>query len=74
MDVSFGLARCRGIGLEQVRQFIEKTKAHIVCTVRKTSNINHLRSYARQGHRKRFTIIEMDASDEDSIRVVNKSV
>lgn len=59
----------RGIGLEQVRQFIEKTKVHIVCTVRKTSNIKHLESFAQQGHSKQFSIIEMDTSDEASIQV-----
>ena len=59
----------RGIGLEQVRQFIEKTKVHIVCTVRKSSKIDHLKSFAQQGHSKQFSIVEMDTSDEASIQV-----
>jgi len=59
----------RGIGLEQVRQFIEKTKVHVVCTVRKSSKIDHLQSFARQGHSKQFSIVEMDTSDEASIQV-----
>ncbi len=64
----------RGIGLEQVRQFIEKTKAHIICTVRKTSNVDHLKSFAQQGHSKQFTIVEMDTSDESSIQVCSRSL
>lgn len=63
----------RGIGLEQVRQFIEKTKVHVVCTVRKTSNIEHLKSFAKQGHSKQFSIVEMDTSDEGSIQVARQS-
>ena len=59
----------RGIGVEQVRQFIEKTKVRIVCTVRKSSKIDHLKSFARQGHSKQFSIVEMDTSDEASIQV-----
>ena len=58
----------RGLGLEHVRQFLEKTKAHIIVTVRKESNINHLRAFAKQGHSKRFTLVYVDTSDESSIQ------
>ncbi|DBA76074.1 TPA: hypothetical protein ACH3X1_009819 [Trebouxia sp. C0004] len=64
----------RGIGLEQVRQFIEKTKVHVVCTVRKSSKTDHLRSFARQGHSKQFSVVEMDTSDEASIQAAAEQV
>lgn len=59
----------RGLGLEHVRQFLEKTKAHIIVTVRKSSDTQHLTAFARQGHGKRFTLVHVDASDESSIEV-----
>ena len=59
----------RGIGLEHARQFLEKTKAHVVCTVRKSSTIAHLQAFQEQGHSHRISIVELDTSDEDSIQV-----
>lgn len=59
----------RGIGLEHARQFLEKTKAHVVCTVRKSSTIKHLQAFEEQGHKHRITIVELDTSDESSIKV-----
>ena len=59
----------RGIGLEHARQFLEKTKAHVVCTVRKSSTTKHLQAFDQQGHGHRLSIVELDTSDESSIQV-----
>lgn len=59
----------RGIGLEHARQFLEKTKAHVVCTVRKSSTIKHLQAFEEQGRSHRLLIVELDTTDEKSIQV-----
>ena len=59
----------RGIGLEHARQFLEKTKAAVVCTVRKSSTVKHLQAFKEQGHGHRLLLIELDTTDESSIQV-----
>lgn len=59
----------RGIGLEHARQFLEKTKAHVVCTVRKSSAVKHLQAFEEQGHSHRLLMVELDTMDESSIEV-----
>lgn len=59
----------RGIGLEHARQFLEKTKAAVVCTVRKSSTVKHLQAFKEQGHGHRLLLIELDTTDESSIQI-----
>lgn len=59
----------RGIGLEHARQFLEKTRAHVVCTVRKSSAVKHLQAFKEQGHSHRLLMVELDTMDEKSIQV-----
>lgn len=64
----------RGIGLEHARQFLEKTKANVVCTVRKSSTVKHLQAFQEQGHSHRLLMVELDTMNENSIQVNRRSV
>ena len=61
----------RGLGLEHVRQFLEKTDAHVVATTTKDppSKANNLRLLADQGKGHRLTVVSLDLSKESSIKV-----
>ncbi len=65
----------RGLGLEHVRQFLEKTQAHVVATTTKSppSEANNLRLLADQGKSHRLTVVTLDLSDESSIKVSHLS-
>lgn len=60
----------RGLGLEHVRQFLEKTQAHVVATTTKSppSEANNLKLLADQGKSHRLTVGTLDLSDESSIK------
>ncbi|KAL3158101.1 hypothetical protein ABBQ32_011704 [Trebouxia sp. C0010 RCD-2024] len=64
----------RGIGLEHARQFLEKTNAHVVCTVRKTSAVHHLQAFRDQGRSDRLLVVELDTTDESSIQAAAEQV
>ncbi len=63
----------RGLGLEHVRQFLEKTQAHVVATTTNNppSQANNLRLLADQGKAHRLTVVTLDLSDESSIEVAH---
>ena len=63
----------RGLGLEHVRQFLEKTQAHVIATTRKNpaSDASNLRLLADQGKSHRLTVVTLDLSDESSIKVMD---
>ena len=65
----------RGLGLEHVRQFLEKTQARVVATTTHspTSNADNLRLLADQGKAHRLTVVTLDLSDESSIKVAHWS-
>lgn len=60
----------RGLGLEHVRQFLEKTDVHVVATTTKApSEAKNLMLFKDQGKGHRLTIITLNLSDESSIKV-----
>lgn len=65
----------RGLGLEHVRQFLEKTQARVVATTTHspTSDADNLRLLADQGKAHRLTVVTLDLSDESSIKVAHWS-
>ena len=63
----------RGLGLEHVRQFLEKTQVQVVVTTTKkpASNAKNIRALAEQGKGHRLTVVTLDLSDEASIKVAH---
>lgn len=61
----------RGLGLEHVRQFLEKTDAHVIATttINPPSAAKNLKLLQDQGKGDRLTVITLDLSDESSIKV-----
>lgn len=61
----------RGLGLEHVRQFLEKTDAQVVATTTNSppSEAKNLRLLADQGNGHRMTVVSLDLSKESSIKV-----
>lgn len=57
------------MGLEHVRQFLEKTDVNVVATVRCLELAHNLQYFAEQGKEDRLTIVAMDLEDENSIKV-----
>lgn len=65
----------RGLGLEHVRQFLEKSDAHVVATTTKSppSEAHNLKLLKDQGKGHRLTVVTLDLSNESSIKVGLKS-
>ena len=61
----------RGLGLEHVRQFLEKSDAHVVATTTKSppSEARNLQLLKDQGKGHRLTVVTLNLSDESSIKV-----
>ena len=60
----------RGLGLEHVRQFLEKTDVQVVATTTKDpSEAKNLMLFKDQGKGHRLTVFTLDLSDEFSIKV-----
>lgn len=61
----------RGLGLEHVRQFLEKSDAHVVATTTKDppSEAHNLKLLKDQGKGHRLTVVTLNLSDESSIKV-----
>ena len=60
----------RGLGLEHVRQFLEKTDAHVVATTRCVEAAQNLQYFIEQGKADRLTVVMLDLEDENSIQVL----
>ena len=58
----------RGLGLEHVKQFLEKTKVKVVATARQPAKADELNKLLKQ-HTDRLSVVELDSSDEASIEV-----
>ena len=58
----------RGLGLEHVKQLLQKAKVHVVATVRQAANAEDLNKLAHQ-HQGRVSVVQLDISDEQSIEV-----
>ena len=59
----------RGLGLEHVRQFLEKTDAHVVATTRHVEAAHNLQYFVQQGKADRLMVVSLDLEDEESIQV-----
>ncbi len=59
----------RGLGLEHVKQFMEKTKVKIVATARQPAKADQLNGFLKQ-YKDRLSVVELDAGDEASIEVL----
>lgn len=59
----------RGLGIEHVKQFLDKTKVKIVATARQPSKADQLNGLLKQ-YKDRLSVVELDASDEASIEVL----
>lgn len=59
----------RGLGIEHVKQFLDKTKVKIVATARQPSKADQLNGLLKQ-YKDRLFVVELDASDEASIEVL----
>ncbi len=58
----------RGLGLEHVKQFLEKTQVKVVATARQPAKADQLNGLLKQ-HQGRLSVIELDTSEEASIEV-----
>lgn len=58
----------RGLGIEHVKQFMEKTKVKVVATARQPSKADELNELVKQ-YSDRLSVIELDTSSEKSIEV-----
>lgn len=58
----------RGLGIEHVKQFLEKTDAKVVATARQPSKADALNALAKK-HQERVSVVELDTSSEPSIEV-----
>ena len=59
----------RGLGIEHVKQFLDKTKVKIVATARQPSKADQLNGLLKQ-YKDRLSVVELDTSDEASIEVL----
>ena len=59
----------RGLGLEHVKQFLEKTKVKVVATARQPNNADELNGLLKQ-HPGRLSVIWLDTVSEGSIEVL----
>lgn len=58
----------RGLGIEHVKQFLEKTDAQVVATARQPSEADELNTLSKN-YAGRLSTIELDAGSESSIEV-----
>ena len=58
----------RGLGLEHVKQFLEKSKVKVIATARQPEKADELQALAKQYH-DRLSIVKLDNGDEASIEV-----
>lgn len=63
----------RGLGLEHVKQFLEKTKVKIVATARQPAKADQLNGLLKQ-HQARLSVIQLDTSEEASVEAAAKKV
>ena len=59
----------RGLGLEHVREFLEKTDAYVIATTRHVEAAHNLQYFVEQGKADRLTVVSLDLEDEESIQV-----
>jgi len=62
----------RGLGLEHVKQFLEKTKVKVVATARQPAKADQLNGLLKQ-HQDRLSVVELDTSDEASVEVLQST-
>ncbi len=62
----------RGLGLEHVKQFLEKTKVKVVATARQPAKADQLNGLLKQ-HQDRLSVVELDTSEEASIEVLHST-
>jgi len=60
----------RGLGIEHVKQFLEKTKVKIVATARQPAKADELNGLLKR-YPDRLSIVELDTSSEESIQVTH---
>ena len=58
----------RGLGLEFVRQLLDKTESQVVATAREPQKAGALTALAKQ-QRNRLKLVALDTGDESSIKV-----
>ena len=58
----------RGLGVEHVRQFLQKSKVKVVATARQPAKATELKGLQDQ-YNDRLTVVELDVADEASIKV-----
>ena len=58
----------RGLGLEHVKQFLEKTNAKVVATARQPSKADELNTLSKK-YANRLSVVELDTGSETSIEV-----
>ena len=63
----------RGLGLEHVKQFLEKTAVKVVATARQPAKADQLNGLL-QKHPDRLSVIELDTSDEASVEVLHSTL
>lgn len=60
----------RGLGVEHVKQFLEKTKVKVVATARQPNKADELQALLKQ-HPDRLSVIQLDTASEKSIKVLH---
>lgn len=63
----------RGLGLEHVKQFLEKTQSKVVGTARSPAKADQLKALVQQ-YSGRLHVVALDTSDEDSIKAAAEEV
>lgn len=58
----------RGLGIEHVKQFLEKTDAKVIATARQPRKADELNSLSKK-YADRLSVIELDTGSESSIEV-----
>lgn len=58
----------RGLGIEHVKQFLDKTEAKIVATARQPAKADELNGLAKK-YANRLSVVELDSGSEPSIEV-----
>ena len=63
----------RGLGIEHVKQFLEKTAAKVIATARQPTKTNELNTLSKK-YADRLSVIELDTGSESSIEVYHMRV
>ena len=63
----------RGLGVEHVKQLLEKTTVKVVATARQPNKAGELQALLKQ-HPDRLSVIQLDAASEESIEVLYYAV